>query len=137
MKRSMFATASGVLTAALLTASVGFAQDGAKTPDRSAKTAEKTDPTAACMTMMQDAGVTDEGKKAMREFMQSKRAPKAMTNMMEMARRMGDGDLMVGMTRMMEMMGSMGGGSMMGGDAVGGRADPRRPVSRRASEVAG
>jgi len=31
-----------------------------------------------------------------------------------MARRMGNGDVMLGMTRMMEMMGSMGG--MMGGD---------------------
>jgi len=32
-----------------------------------------------------------------------------------MARRMGNGDVMLGMTRMMEMMGSMGGGGMMGG----------------------
>jgi hypothetical protein len=35
-----------------------------------------------------------------------------MSNMMEMAQRMGDGDMMVGMTRMMEMMSSMGGGTM-------------------------
>jgi hypothetical protein len=133
MRRSMFAAASGVLTAALLIFGVGFAHDRAKTPDRSAKTAEKTDPTAACMTMMQDAGVTDEGKKAMREFMQSECAPKAMTNMMEMARRMGDGDLMVGMTRMMEMMGSMGSGSMMGGGMTGGQggsAAPGQPPSK-------
>jgi len=34
-----------------------------------------------------------------REFMQSDRAPQAMANMMEMARRMGDGDVMLGMTR--------------------------------------
>jgi hypothetical protein len=39
--------------------------------------------------------------------------PQAMTAMMDMARRMGDGDVMLGMVRMMEMMGSMGG--MMGG----------------------
>ena len=109
MKRLMFATAASVLTAALLTAGVGFAQDGAKTPDRSAKAAEKTDPTGACMAMMQGAGTTGEGEKAMREFMQSDRGREAMGNMMEMARRMGNGDPMLGMTRMMEMMGSMGG----------------------------
>ena len=129
MKRSMFATAAGVLTAALLTAGVGFAQDGAKTPDRSAKGAEKTDPTGACMAMMQGAGTSGEGEKAMQEFMQSDRARPAMANMMEMARRMGDGDVMLGMTRMMEMMGSMGGGSMMGGHdgmmrGQGGAANP-------------
>jgi hypothetical protein len=32
-----------------------------------------------------------------------------MASMMEMARRMGDGDMVLGMVRMMEMMGSMGG----------------------------
>ncbi len=74
----------------------------------------KHDPTAACMDMMQGAGVTEEGRKAMREFMQSDRAPQAMANMMEMARRMGNGDVMLGMTRMMEMMGGGGMGGMMG-----------------------
>lgn len=57
--------------------------------------------------------MTDEGQKAMREFMQSPKAPQAMNNMMEMARRMGNGDPMLGMTKMMEMMGGQGG--MMGG----------------------
>lgn len=52
----------------------------------------------ACADMMQQGGVTEEGKKAMREFMQSDRAPQAMANMMEM---MGGG-----------MMG--GNGGMMG-----------------------
>lgn len=49
--------------------------------------------------------------------MKSERAPQAMAAMMDMARRMGDGDTMLGMVRMMEMMGSMGGdgGDMMGG----------------------
>jgi hypothetical protein len=61
------------------------------------------------------------------EFMQSDRAPQAMVNMMEMARRMGDGDAMAGMTRMMEMMGSMGdrmrgqGGMMQPGGAHPGK----------------
>ena len=82
-----------------------------------------TDPTTACARMMQDPGITEHGKKAMQEFMQSSRAPEAMANMMAMARRMGDGDLMLGMTRMMEMMGSMGGG-MMGGQ--GGTMQPER-----------
>lgn len=73
------------------------------------------------MEMMQGAGASEAGRKAMREFMQSDRAPQAMANMMAMARRMGHGDVMLGMTRMMEMMGSMGGG-MMGGQ--GGMMQP-------------
>ena len=75
------------------------------------------DPSAMCAEMMKSA--TPEGAKAMREFMQSDRAPQAMANMMDMARRMGDGDAMLGMTRMMEMMG----GGMMGGQ--GGMMSPR------------
>lgn len=71
------------------------------------------DAQTTCMDMMQGSGMTDEGKKAMREFMQSPKAPQAMNNMMEMARRMGNGDAMLGMTKMMEMMG--GRGAMMGG----------------------
>lgn len=78
------------------------------------------DPAAACAEMMQGSGVTEEGKKAMQEFMQSDRAPQAMANMIEMARRMGNGDMMLGMTRMMEMMGGQGG--MMGGQ--GGMMSP-------------
>ena len=77
-------------------------------------TDKPADPKAACSQMMQGAGVTNEGKKAMQEFMQSPRAPEAMAKMMAMARRMGNGDVMVGMTRMMEMMGSMGSGTMAG-----------------------
>ncbi len=79
--------------------------------------APKTDPEAMCADMMQGPAMTQEGQQAMREFMQSDRAPRAMANMMDMARRMGGGDLMLGMTRMMEMMGSMGGG-MMGGQGM-------------------
>ena len=71
----------------------------------------KDEAKAACMDMMQGSGVTEEGKKAMRDFMQSDKAPQAMANMMEMARKMGNGDPMLGMTKMMEMM---GGGGMMG-----------------------
>ena len=59
------------------------------------KALEPKKDASACMEMMQGAGITEEGRKAMRDFMQSDRAPKAMANMME-------------------MMGSMGGG-MMGG----------------------
>jgi len=72
---------------------------------------------AICAGMMQQA--SPERQKAMRDFMQSERAPQAMANMMEMARRMGDGDAMVCMTRMIEMM---GGGGMMGGQ--GGMMQP-------------
>lgn len=47
--------------------------------------------------------------------MQSERAPQAMGTMMEMARRMGYGDLMLGTTRMMQMMGAMSGTRGPGG----------------------
>jgi hypothetical protein len=63
-----------------------------------------------CTEMMQET--SPEGRRAMGEFMASEGGPQAMSNMMDMARRMGDGDVMLGMTRMMEMMGSMGGGTM-------------------------
>jgi hypothetical protein len=72
----------------------------------------------------------------MQDFMKSDRAPQAMTNMMEMARRMGNGDVMLGMTRMMEMMGGTHRGGMMGGRggmmqpgdgmATPGEREPRR-----------
>jgi hypothetical protein len=65
--------------------------------------------------MMPATGATAEGSKAMREFMQSPKGAQAMANMMEMARRMGDGDPMLGMTKMMEMMGGQRG--MMGGQS--------------------
>lgn len=86
---------------------------------------KSTDPAAMCADMMKD-GATPEGEKAMRDFMNSDRAPQA--NMMEMARRMGDGDVMLGMTRMMDMMGSMGGSGMMGnhGMAQPGGARPSK-----------
>lgn len=58
-------------------------------------------------------GQRSRGMEEMHRFMQSDRAPQAMAAMMEMARRMGDGDVMLGMVRMMEMMSGMGG--MMGG----------------------
>ena len=79
----------------------------------------KKDAQTACMDMMHGTGMTEEGTKAMREFMHSPKAPEAMSNMMEMARRMGNGDPMLGMTRMMEMMGGPGG--MMGGSGPMGQ----------------
>ena len=73
-----------------------------------------------------EAKKDDEGKKAIREFMQSPKAPQAMNNMMEMARRMGHSDPMLGMTKMMEMMGGQGGmggsGSMGQGGMMGDRS---------------
>ncbi len=83
------------------------------------------DPMATCTRMMQDPRVTEDGKTAMRDFMQSPRASEAMSSMMTMARRMGNGDVMLGMTRMKEMMGSMGGGGMM--DGQGGTKQPDAP----------
>ncbi|MGH7268278.1 MAG: hypothetical protein ACREMB_25950 [Candidatus Rokuibacteriota bacterium] len=63
----------------------------------------------------------------MHELMQSGRAAQMMDGMMDMARRMGNGDVMIGMTRMMEMMGRMG--SMMGpGGLMGGQSGmPTQP----------
>lgn len=111
MKSSM--TIGVVLAVALLVTAVAVSAQPNATPPMN-------DSTAARADMMKGQGVTDEGQKAMREFMESERAPQAMANMMAMARRMGDGDLMLGMTRMMEMMG--GRGDMMGGQ--GGTMQP-------------
>lgn len=111
MKRMFLGILIGV-TALVFTVAATLADERVKTSE--------SNPTAACMDMMQGKGVTEEGKKAMREFMESDRAPQAMANMMEMARRMGNGDPMLGMTRMMEMMGGQGG--MMGGQ--GGMMQP-------------
>lgn len=61
------------------------------------------------------------GMEEMERFMNSERMPQTMNTMMEMARRMGDGDTMLGMVRMMEMMGSMGG--KMGGQGGGAMGD--------------
>lgn len=103
-----------VLSVVLLLAGAAIAADK--------QTSEgSTDPAAMCAEMMND-GATPESQNAMREFMKSERAPEAMANMMEMARRMGSGDVVLGMTRMMDMMGSMGGSGMMHGH--GGMAQP-------------
>jgi hypothetical protein len=72
-----------------------------------------TSPGALCADMMRQP--SPDGQKAMHDFMQSERAPHAMANMMDMARRMGDGDALVGMRRMMEMMGGQGGMMQPGG----------------------
>ena len=117
-----------ILSVIALSALVVAAPAMALEPNNSThpKNGEPTkDAETACMEMMQSSGTTDEGRNAMREFMESPKAPQAMNNMMEKARRMGNGDLMLGMTKMMEMMGGQGGmmgssGSMsrgmMGGD---------------------
>jgi hypothetical protein len=114
--------------ALVLFASLGLA---AALPAAEPKSAPGPETAGACLDMMEGSGVTDAGRRAMREFMQSGRAPRAMANMMDMARRMGGGDLMLGMTRMMEMMGGMGGG--MSGDqgvtAPGAPASPRGEVA--------
>ena len=49
-----------------------------------------------------------------------------MANMMETARRMGNGDVMLGMTRMMEMMGGTGGGMMGGQGMMSPGREPRK-----------
>jgi hypothetical protein len=92
-----------VAAAIAVSAATGLAQGQPTRPDNASPATEK-DATEACTQMMQGAEVTDEGRKAMQDFMKSDRPPEAMANMKAMARRMGNGDVMFGMTRMMEMM---------------------------------
>ena len=94
----------------LLAMSLPLALVVGATAAEKASSPARSDRGEMCTEMMSET--SPEGRRAMREFMQSERAPQAMSNMMDMARRMGDGDVMLGMTRMMEMMGSMGGGTM-------------------------
>jgi hypothetical protein len=107
MKRTIGLFALALLLA--LGAAAWAAADKATPP----KSSDRKDAVQACTGMMQGPDVTEQDEKAMQDFMQSDRAPQTMTKMMEMARRMGDGDVMLGMTRMMEMMSGQGG--MMGG----------------------
>jgi len=112
-----------VVTALALSALVAAPSVIAQQRDKAAESTgeAKKDAQTACMDMMQGAGTTEEGKKAMQDFMKSPKAQQAMNNMMEMARRMGNGDTMLGMTKMMEMMGGQSGmGGMMGGQASPG-----------------
>ncbi len=101
----------GVALLALVVGAPAMAQESNKSTQP--KSGEPKAAQTACMEMIQGSGLMDESRKAMREFMESPTAPRAMNSMMEMARRMGNGDLMFGMSKMMEMMGGQGG--MMGG----------------------
>ncbi len=76
------------------------------------------DAQAACVEMMQGRGMSEEGRRAMHEVMKSGKGPEMMDQMMQMARRMGSGDVMAGMVRMTEMMGR-GCGGMMGRGMMG------------------
>ncbi len=119
MKTVMVSIVAALAVSALVAAPSVIAQQRDKAAEPSGEA--KKDPQAACIEMMQGSGTTEEGKRAMQEFMKSPKAPQAMNNMMEMARRMGNGDTMLGMTKMMEMMGGQGGMSgMMGGQASPG-----------------
>lgn len=89
-------------------------------PAQTASVGSGNDLATACATMMSSEGITAEGHRGMERFRHSERMPQAMTAMMEMARRMGNGDVMAGMVRMMEMMSMMG---QMGG--MMGPADPQ------------
>lgn len=105
--RFPFALGTSVIALGLTLVGVAAAQPKAQNTDQD-KSAQDM-----CMVMMHAPGVTEQGKQEMRDFMQSPKAAEAMTRMMDMARRMGNGDPMRGMTKMMEMMGGQGG--MMGG----------------------
>lgn len=75
------------------------------------------------------SGPGTRGVEEMHRFMSSERMPQAMTAMMEMARRMGDGDMMLGMVRMMDMMSQMG--EMMGGGMMGGSQGSEPPREQK------
>lgn len=113
----------GIALAALATAALGGATVMAAEPKSEGATHDGADGSIidACADMMGRAGGTEAGRKAMQDFMKSDREPHAMKNMMDMARGMGNGDAMLGMTRMMEMMGGSRGdmGRMMGGSDHG------------------
>lgn len=98
---------SAVVVSLLLAGAEAGAQQ--KAPDSTTK-ADRAQ--TACMDV---AGMNQQDRQAMRAFMRSDRAPAMMGRMMEMARGMGNGDVMAGMTRMMDMMGSSGRDGMMGG----------------------
>lgn len=94
-----------------------LAATGASAHQAGGATEPGADPAAACARMME--GMSKADQEAMGKFMQSDRAPQMMSRMMQTAKRMGNGDVMAGMSRMMDMMGSMGRGGMMGGGKMG------------------
>lgn len=106
---------------------------------RAALTSEQRDKLDALATGRDHSGEGHgtRGAEEMHRFMNSERMPQAMSAMMAMAERMGNGDTMLGMVRMMEMMGKMGGGAMgnmMGSDGMrgGGKMDSsQRPEQPR------
>lgn len=124
MLRTIVRTVLGLGLVLAVTAGGGFAQQ-TSTRAQNADT-DKTQEMNGCMDMMRDASVTEDGRNAMRDFMKSNRAPQAMAGMMAMARRMGNGDVMAGMTRMMEMMGGMGGGMIRDHGGVMPAPQPER-----------
>ena len=116
MKTMAFSLLSTLALSALVLGPVIVAAEPNKSD--APKTGESTkDAATTCMVdTMHGSQTTEEGSKAMQEFMHSPKRARAMNNMMEMARRMGNGDLLLGMTKMMEMMGGRDG--MMGGQAT-------------------
>jgi hypothetical protein len=122
MKTVILSVSAALALSVLVAAPSVIAQQRDKAGESSGHA--KNDAQAACMAMMQGSGTTEEGRKAMQEFMQSPNAPQAMNNMMEMARRMGNGDTMLGMTKVMDMMGG-GMSGMMGGQASPGMQRPK------------
>jgi hypothetical protein len=117
MKTALVSVIAASALSAVVLAPLAMAQQPGQSTE--SPRGDAKDAQSACMDMMPGAGMTEEGAKAMREFMHSPTAPRAMNNMMEMARRMGNGDTMLGMTKMMEMMGGQGG--MMGSSGAMGQ----------------
>jgi len=103
MKKMIFAVLSALALSTLVLGPAVTA--GAPAKSAAPNTAEPKKDAETC-PMMQGPGTTEEGRKAMQEFMQSPKGAQAMTNMME-------------------MMGGPGGMGM--GGMMEGQAGPKTP----------
>ena len=60
------------------------------------------DPQAACVALLEGQQITAEGRKAIREFIGSERAPALMDRLVHLAKGAGNGDVEAGLTRIMD-----------------------------------
>lgn len=122
MKRALLGTMVSAFVVTILLGGTAAIAEQARPADT---TARIDSAQTACLDV---GGMSEQDRNAMREFMRSDRAPEVMGRMMQMARGMGNGDVMAGMTRMMDMMGSSGRDGMMGGSGgmMGGQGGMMR-----------
>jgi hypothetical protein len=90
MKTIVLSLFSGIALSTLALGPAVMAAEPGKPAAPKSSDATK-DAETACMNMMQGPGTTEEGRKAMHEFMQSPKGAQAMNNMMEMMGGRNDG----------------------------------------------